>query len=175
MTGARLTATFDEAELLAAIKRLQRVPRYNVGMMRAIGTKMVENTRTRMEGPTDADGQPWHPLLPAYAEIKRGPGILRASLQLSKSMTFRASSGVVVWGSNKIYAAVHQFGGVIFAKNAPALRFFLGNGAGGKSLQLRQSVTIPARPYLGIDARDRADIIAVVDGFYERALNGRSV
>ena len=55
-----------------------------------------------------------------------------------------------VWGvRDVVYARIHELGGVIKARTARALRFFIG----GRFVQVRQ-VTMPARPYL----RPAADV-----------------
>jgi phage gpG-like protein len=59
-----------------------------------------------------------------------------------------------------VYAAIHQWGGTIVPKTAPAL-FVPGYGT------LRR-VTIPARPYLGISSQDAADITAIAQRFMAR-------
>ena len=65
-------------------------------------------------------------------------GNLRASIRAQ-----RDRPGVVIVGTNVIYAAIHEFGGVITAKNKPMLVFKIN----GQWIRKR-SVTIPARPYL---------------------------
>jgi phage virion morphogenesis protein len=168
MTGARLVATFDDRQVAAAMKEVVSLVRNPTPMMRAIGVAMVRNTQDRMDGPNDATGKPWAPLKPAYAEMKKGPGILRESLQLQRSLTFITAGGTVIWGSNRIYAAAHQFGATIVPKNAKALVFMLGD-----RLVRVKKVVLPARPYLGISSEDEADIEAIADGFLRRALDAR--
>ena len=51
------------------------------------------------------------------------------------------------------YAAVHEFGAVIRAKNGPNLIFF-GNMGQGPFKVMKPTVTIPARPYLTPALRD---------------------
>lgn len=46
-------------------------------------------------------------------------------------------------GTNVIYAAIHEFGGIIKAKNAPFLHFVID----GRHI-LTKSVNMPARPYM---------------------------
>ena len=169
MAGARLTATFKADEFRGAIRHLAEQLHDTAPLMRSIGERMVRNTSDRMEGSTDATGKAWAPLQPAYAAIKRGPGILRESLQLQKSLTFYASSGHVVWGSNVIYAAVQQFGGKIVPKNAKALVFRFGSGGG---IVRAKSVTLPARPYLGLDGEDQRQVVGIAQGAIQRALGG---
>jgi phage virion morphogenesis protein len=166
MSGARLTATFQDAEIRAGLARMRATGRNPVPMMRAIGTRLVANTQDRFDAAEAPDGSPWKALLPAYAALKRGPGILRESGMrggLQGSIAFDTAGSELAIGSNKIYAAVHQFGATIRAKNAPALRFRLGNG-----MVAVRSVTIPARPYLGLSRRDEEDTLDVVEFFLTR-------
>ncbi len=167
MTGARIVSALDDKAVLEAITRLRQVTTFSTGMMRAIGVGLVTTTQKRITQGVDADGNAFAPLNPAYAEIKRGPGILRASLMLQRSITFEAGRATVTVGSNRIYAAIHQFGGKIVPKNAKALEFKLGAGGG---LVRVKSVTIPARPYLGFGAQEIEVTLDVVDAFVSRAL-----
>ncbi len=71
------------------------------------------------------------------------------------------------WGVNRIYAAIHQFGGTIRARNAGALRFRLANGG----FATVKAVKMPARPFLGISPDDASDIVAVIERRLQGALN----
>ena len=82
------------------------------------------------------------------------------SARLMQSITSNASDTGVEVGTNVLYAAIHQFGGTIRAKTSRGLRFKIGKGRDA-SWATRQSVTIPARPFLGIDAEDEAEIIQI--------------
>lgn len=66
-------------------------------------------------------------------------GNLRASI----SAELEGSSSVTIGPRNVIYAAIHEFGGVIRAVRAKALRFRSEDGA----WHTVKAVTIPARPY----------------------------
>ena len=172
MTGARISFTLDDKGFEAGVAKLGGVLRTSA--IRAIGVALVETTQQRFKSGTEPFGQKWHALLPAYAEIKKGPGILRgATQQLMLGMTFSTAGNQVTVGSNKIYAAVHQFGATIKAKNGKGLAFNLGGGRGpagprgGKGKQLLhlvrvQSVTVPARPYLGFGPADQRAVMDVI-------------
>lgn len=172
MTGARITFKLDDKAFEASVAKLGGVLR--TGVVRAIGVALVEETNKRFDSGKDPFGNKWQALLPAYAMIKKGPGILRASLQLQRSVTFATAGTQVTVGSNRIYAAVHQFGAVIKAKNGKGLAFSLGSAGpmgprGGKSKALYhlvrvQSVRIPARPYLGFGPNDQRAVMEVVAG-----------
>ncbi len=161
MSGARITYTLDDTAARAAVDRLGGLLR--TGVMKAIGVALVEETQQRFDRGVDVWGIRWAPVHPAYAAIKRGPGILRASLMLQRSITFQAQDNRVTVGSNRIYAAVHQFGATIRPKNARALVFRLGRagprGGKGSGIVRTKSVTIPARPYLGFGPQDQRAVM----------------
>lgn len=168
MSGARITIDIQDREVRAALRDWRALGRNPMPMMRAVGTRLVSNTQDRFDAGTDPQGQAWAPLSAAYAGLKRGPGVLReAGMRggLQGSITFEVAAGgaEVAVGSNKIYAAIHQFGGTIRAKNAPFLRFR--TVAGWAAVR---SVTIPARPFLGLSRTDEEDIFDAVESFLRR-------
>jgi phage virion morphogenesis protein len=161
MTGARIVSALDDKSVLEALTRLRAVGTVNLPMMRAIGAGLRDVTQRRMSQGIDADGTPFAPLSAAYAAIKVGSHILigRGMVGgLQGTLTFGATPGLVWVGSNKVYAAIHQFGGKIVPKNAKALQFKLGN-----HFVRVQSVTIPARPYLGFGEAERLIVLDEVE------------
>jgi len=127
----------------------------------AIGMAMVAATGRRFEGGVDPEGKPWKP--------SSGPGqTLIQGGHLRDSVTYEASSEQVVWGSNRKYAAIHQYGGEIVPKTAKKLMFRVG----GKTAAV-DKVTIPQRAYLGENAEDREEVEALMEDFLKRALTGR--
>jgi len=84
---------------------------------------------------------------------------------LEGSISYRASTNSVAIGTNKKYAAIHQFGGktaahIIRPKNKAAL-FWPGAGHPLKSVNHPGS-RIPARPYLMVQDKDWAEIRAAL-------------
>ena len=73
MTGARIAFTLDDKGFNTGIQKLGGV--LKTGIMRPISQAMADQTRLRFDTATDPFGQKWHALLPAYAAIKKGPGI----------------------------------------------------------------------------------------------------
>jgi phage virion morphogenesis protein len=142
-----------------AAQELARLPGALKGASKAVGVYVRRSTLERFRFARDPDGTPWVPLNPFYAAIKRGSGILRGSGMsggLMGSITMNASEGAVEVGTNKIYAGVHQFGAVIKPRRAKALAFRMGGN--NSPLAFARSVTIPARPFLGISAEDETEI-----------------
>lgn len=178
MAGSSIGYVWDDKQTLAAISRLGGIVRSAVP--RAIGVALVDTTQRRFDSGREPFGAPWHKLNPAYAQIKKGPGILRASLNLDLSVTFQVSGLKITVGSNRIYAAVHQFGATIKPVRAKALAFRLGGAGvgprGGKRtttfLVRAKSVTIPARPYLGFGPADQRAAFEVLNSFVRRAVSG---
>lgn len=173
MAGAFLEFRLNDDALMQRIERLEEGVADAQPLLRQIGAYGVRSTQERFISETGPDGSRWAAWNPAYAEL-RGPGsILTRSGALLNSLNARAGLNEVSWGSPMIYAAVHQFGATIKPKNATALAFQLGGGRGlAPVFWVRvKSVTIPARPYLGINADDREEIVALT-GDYIRELLG---
>jgi phage gpG-like protein len=176
MSGARIHFTLDDKRFSDAVQRLGGV--LHAGVLKAIGTGLVEVVHHRFDRAREPFGARWHPLLPAYAAIKKGPGILRESGMrggLMGSITFHVSGSQVTIGSNKKYAAVHQFGATIKPVNARSLVFKLGvagpKGGTKSGIVRAKSVTIPARPYLGFGPEDQRAVLETVGSFIDRALS----
>lgn len=170
MVGASFEVTFNDSEVLGAFRRLEEAAVNPERLLRVIGTGLVASTERRFRSNEAPSGAAWAALNPAYAEIRRSGPILVQSGALSRSITFRTGVGAVTIGSPLVYAAVHQFGARIEPKTARALRFHLGDGMGGLKRVDARSVLIPARPYLGISADDRATIVEDSLAFLGRAL-----
>ncbi len=160
MAGVSLSVEFKDAALRA---ELAKMPGRVRQALAPIGIALVKGTRRRFLAGVDPQGRAWAKLLPAYAAIKRGPGILRASGGLMASVSSQVGGDEVRVGTNKIYARIHQFGGTIVPKNARYLRFRLASGFVRAS-----KVKIPARAFMGIDHEDEqeiGDVLAAVLGF----------
>jgi len=171
MAGATIGVTFRGDSIAAGFRALQRLGHEPAGMMRAIGVALVETTHQRFERAQDPQGNSWAPWSAAYAAVTRSNSILRGRGMaggLMGSITFAAEGRSVRVGSNKVYAAAHQFGATIVPKTAKSLSFMLG----GKRVHAKK-VTLPARPYLGFGPADRAAVHAIVLAELRGALAAR--
>lgn len=126
-----------------------------------IGAYGVASTQQRFLDQKGPDGEKWQPSARAK---EQGGQTLRDDGHLFGSLTHEAGADHAAWGSNRIYAAIHQMGGKIRAKSASALKFFIGN----RFVQVKE-VTMPARPYLGISSEDETEINAIVRDYVEGA------
>lgn len=167
MTGVSIEVRVDTGPAAEALARLADAVDDATPIMRALGVGLRENVFQRFEREVGPDGRAWAALSPDYAREKRGPGKLReAGIRggLMGSITFSASRRSLELGTNKVYGLIHQVGGIIAPKNGPRLVFTMG----GRPVFAR-SVTIPARPYLGIGPGDEETILDVVTGALDRA------
>lgn len=170
MAGARIEVEFDDAAALAALARLRAALRDKRPVLGAIGAGLASNTRERFREQRGPDGAPWKALSPAYAAIKAGSHILVGSGMsggLQGSITFAAGADTVSVGTGKVYGAVHQFGATIRPKTKPRLVFPIAGG-----LAFAKQVTIPARPYLGFDERDRITAVEAIEDALDAAIRG---
>lgn len=126
-------------------------------LMEGIGRLVQEQTRRRIEEEKTS------PAGAAWKDNWRGSDILRESGALSRSIDYAPSEDSVEVGTGIVYGRIHQEGGVISAKNARALFFQMGN----RFVQVK-SVTMPARPYLGLSAANQVDVIKAAEDWLER-------
>jgi phage virion morphogenesis protein len=158
---AHLDFSLDEAALGADLAALAAKAEHLDPLMDEVGMILVGSTTRRFETGEGPDGKPWEKS--ARAKTEGGKTLLQDG-HLRDSITYDASGRTVTVGSNRIYAAIHQFGGVIVPKNAKALAFQAGGG-----LVVVSKVTMPARPYLGVNDDDEAAILDAVDAHFAEA------
>lgn len=144
----------DDIEVLGALQRLIALCRDASPAMREVSALGEAATRLRFRTERGPDGQRWKPSLRAQVA---GGRTLTKDGHLSGSTSAHAGKDFAEWGVNRIYAAIHHFGGEIRAKSAGGLKFRLANGA----FAVVRAVRMPARPILGVNGDDRNDILDV--------------
>jgi len=169
MTGVRMELLGQEAALgeLAGYQARARDAR---GMYEAIGLSLVTSTQHRFETSTDPDGSKWPPSLRALAT---GGRTLVLSGRLMRSISYIASATGVEVGTNAIYAAIHQFGGVIRQMARSAVLHFKTNKRTGQSRFSKPGkadraqkahigahvINMPKRAYIGMDDDDDRSVL----------------
>lgn len=156
------TITVDDAEVLAALRRLRSRTDDLGPVLKAIGEDLVASTQQRFATATAPDGTPW--AANSEVTISRYLGLSRANFkkdgslskkgearsagkkpltgesgQLRQQIHYRVDGNVLEVGSSMEYAAMQQLGG----KKAEFPNLW---------------GDIPARPFLGLSAADRGDI-----------------
>lgn len=189
MAGTHITFTVNDAALRAMLQR-QAQPETGAAsggdtLAARIGERLVKTTRERFKTQTAPDGTPWAPLKPAtIRRKKKNPDKI---LTLQGYLGGNASGGgqgprfqpiddyTVEVGVNAKYGAIHQFGGEIQKPSRQAtVRYrsvagrVLFAGRKHKKVTERQvtipehSITMPARPFLGISASDDQEIRQII-------------
>lgn len=159
MTGVRIVV--DDEDVVAALGRVIAATGNPEPALRNIGEHLRQTTIDRFETETAPDGTPWAPLNPLYAATKKGRGILKESGELQREIVYQIAgagpSAELLVGTNRPHAWIHQEGATIRPMSSAALVFRL-----GATRIFAKSVTIPARPFLGVSEADRAEVIAML-------------
>ena len=167
--GILIRAEIEDSGIRAKLMALIALGQDPSEALRDIATLGENSTRERFRMQIGPDGNRWKPLKTGLFEggffgkkhlrkdgrirksaINRALGrkILTRDGHLGDSITARSSSQYAEWGTNRVYGAIHQLGGKA--------------GRGRK-------VTIPARPYLGVNDENAADILNLLSDRIEGA------
>lgn len=195
MSGVLVEQTIVGAEALAAaLKRMQALGESPRPIWDAVGQYGETSTRLRFKSQAGPDGARWTPSKRAQ---KTGGQTLVLKARLLRSITHRATNSGAEWGSNVIYAGIHQFGGKI-NKLAFSSWLRLRTGRGGALLRQKDhahlavfakathknavtkrftvgahAITMPARPYLGVNEQDGREILQVANDAVDQAAKNR--
>lgn len=157
--------------ILSALDAIAAIGTRPQAVLDAIGGELRDRTVQRMERGVDPDGIRWESyaaLNPLYEMDKQTDHILIERGALRDSIHSEVEGSALLVGTNLIYGAIHQFGGIIQPRNALQLSFVMG----GELFHV-DNVHIPARPYLGLGVGDEAAIIDRLDEFLSLTLRGR--
>lgn len=126
---------------------------------RGLAAEMLTRTRHRFDTRTTPEGKKWSSSL-----VDTG--------RLRQTLDTAADERVAKVGSNLVYAAIHQFGGVIpahrvSARDKKSLSFTVnGRQICVKSVMI-PPVAIKANPYLGISEKDEEALAEIVETYVE--------
>jgi phage virion morphogenesis protein len=136
----------DWKKLTKVLNRLENVD--FAKLHENIGEVLISTTHERFRNGRAPNGSKWKRGLKGTGQT------LVQSRLLRNSVTKRFSREGVEVGTNIKYARIHQKGGTIRAKKAKFLRFKVGS-----RWAMKKSVKIPARPFIGISADDKQEIM----------------
>lgn len=170
MSGVSIT--IDTVNLRASLDKLQGRMSHLQPLFEGIGQAVVSETTERFRDEVAPDGSRWQP---SQRAINSGGKTLTHRGHLRDSISYRAEAEGVTVGTNRVYAAIHQFGfsGVqsVPAHSRRILQAF------GKPLDKPRTVQVKAhgrrmnlvaRPFLGVGERERAaiesEILTHLDG-----------
>lgn len=189
MTGISLPFEFDAESARRRLRDMIDRMDDRLFFFREVGQILADSARENFRREAGPDGRPWVPLSPATirARKKRSKSalaILRDSGRLAGSINFRATNDEARVGAVPEYAAIHQLGGTIEKPERTALvwRKRERNGTIGRRFARKKlktsvatgvtipahTITIPARPYLGVSAQDQVDIFEAAERWLAR-------
>jgi phage virion morphogenesis protein len=152
-----------EAKGLDQLQALAAKLKPNAPLMARVAEYLESSTRERFEGGYGPSGQAWKPS--RRATLQGGKTLVDRG-HLRDTFVGQSREGEAAVGSNDPRAAAHHFGVTIRPKSAKALAF---RPAGGGDLVMVKSVTLPARPILGVNDDDRAVIGDIVRDYLAAA------
>lgn len=174
-----------------ALQRLADLGRSPLPLFRAIAAYGENSTRERFKNQTGPDGKRWMP----SQRVRKGKGALTLVLtgRLLRSITHRSTSTTAEWGTNVVYAGIHNFGGDI-ERLAFSSTLRLRTSANGRLLRQKghehlavfakathkraverrytvgaHKINMPARPYLGVNADDAREFLQLADQVVSQA------
>lgn len=167
-----ISITIDTVNLRASLDKLQGRMGNLQPLFEGIGQAVVSETTERFRDETAPDGSKWQP---SQRAANTGGKTLTHHGHLRDSITYRAGAESVEVGTNRIYAAIHQFGfsGVqsVPAHSRRILQAFGKPLAKPHTIQVAaygRRMNLVARPFLGIGERERAaiesEILTHLDG-----------
>lgn len=159
---------FDSGKVLDALGRLQR----SVADASPVMAQIAGVMHDAVEENFAQQGRPkWLGLKAPVSKRRSGGMILQDTGQLAASITAASDATSATVGTNKVYAAIHQFGGqtrphVILPRNKKALAF------GGRVVKKvnHPGSKIPARPFLSLTSEDEDRIVGKVGAYLKSVI-----
>lgn len=167
----------NDAQVLAALRRLANFGRAATPVMQAVGQYMKASTQLRFRSQSGPDGEKW---LPSQRAKREGGQTLRLTGRLRNSITWRAGPDYAEAGTNVVYAAAHQFGVRKLVTISAHRRMRKINDTQRQRVAVRAGkvkshvrlMFLPQRPYLGFSPDDRVAILDILLRGVEMAKNG---
>lgn len=185
---AQIEIRVDDSEVQSAFSRLIAAGRDPRPALKSIGEYVVRETDSRFQKEQDPEGRPWTPLAASTLKQKAERGKILKILQrdgiLRRSIAYQLTENGVAIGSNLVYAAAQQFGFTGQRQARTQTLYFKlskdGRSVGNRFVKKAKSdfaqdvqvgpgsISIPARPFLGINQQDRREIAQIVLDYLRR-------
>jgi len=154
----------QDARVQAALTKLQGEMSGLQPMLEEIGAELKKKVQLNFRSSTSPDGKPWAP-----PKARQGKPLVDKG-RLRNSIDYQVDRDSVTIGTNLVYAALQNFGGVIKPKNGKALSFVVG----GRRVFVKHAITIPAREFLptsGLPASWSNSILKIISRRLQDAAN----
>lgn len=146
------TIIIQTDEITPALERVWAALENPLPLMQELGEFFVESTKQRFLAGRAPSGALWAPKSPVtLARYPRSSApLIGESKALSQNIFMEAFTDRVEWGSDRVYAAMQQFGG-----SKSAFPHLWGD--------------IPARPFLGLSAEDEVQVLDIIGDYLSQA------
>ena len=168
----------DDREVRELFATLARKGADLAPVMRQIAASLEAATQLRFKDGISPSGAPWLPLSPVTRAVRakrsrsRGAAAVASALggamqplldtgRLRGSITSTYSAKQAVVGTNVAYGPIHQFG----FRGPQSVKPHTRRSRKGSTHQVRghtRSMNVPARPYFGLSAADRAEVLEIL-------------
>ncbi|MDL2288275.1 phage virion morphogenesis protein [Oscillospiraceae bacterium OttesenSCG-928-F05] len=157
-----------EGDVERLLRRMQKIRDTDKrGLNTALGETLRESTIGRFESQEDPEGKKWPK---SKRVIENGGVTLSKTGRLSGSIHSKATAEGFAVGTNTIYAGTHQNGmknkRITIKAKTPRGLVFKVNGKWVRKKQVRVTINIPKRAFLGISDADNREVKATVDEFF---------
>lgn len=170
------TIEVNDAEVRAAFNRLLAAGEKPRPYLDAIGNALANSARLRFAAGVEPSGKPWEPLSPVTIALRRkgkGAGSAKPLLdtgRLRNSITYRVGANQVIVGTNVIYARMQHFGARMgafgrYSQIGRVRKYGLGTFKGSAGTKKGFPIpwgNVPARPFLGVSAEDKTEILDIL-------------
>jgi len=156
---------FDDTQARASLRGLLGAVEHPAPLMAQISEYLWRTTRDRFKTQTSPQGDKWADLEPRYKASKpkaQRERILTLQGYLRGGIVKQYDARSATVGSDKVYAAIHQFGG---RTRPPAL-----SPRYKKKAQASGGGGVPARPFLGLSDADERELLEITHDFLRRQM-----
>jgi len=136
MAGAFVEVTVGTDDVQRALRELGERGQNLRPVLGDLGEYLLQSHATRFRRQVDPEGNPWRPLSLNYRATKprNRDKILTLDGHLRRSLRYQVRGSELLFGTNLVYGAVHQFG----------------------------HEDVPARPYLGVSPEDTSELVLIL-------------
>ena len=183
---AGITLEYQSETALAAINQALAFLAEPAIMLRDMGEYLLIAHDQRWATQTSPGGVPWAPLSPAYLKRKRKnkDKILQLDGYLKNTLRYQLAGNELLFGSNRVYAAMQHYGGTIDMPARSQEAYFKRDRSGNVGQRFTKkaqsnfaqrvtigayTIEIPARPWLGTSTSDDSELLNIA----MRYLQGR--
>lgn len=154
--------TLNDTQAITKINQLAQKLQDRRQLYGIFGETLMTQHKNRFDAQTSPDGKKWQATKSWY---KSGGKILHQRGYLRNTLRYQIKSDHIEFGSNRPYAAIHHFGGVIKPKRKRLLK--LGSNA---EFGFAKQVKIPARPWLGVSNKDGNVLLKKTENYLRKVM-----